>query len=221
MDILKLDDLTYRYAGSSTNVITDVNASFQAGRVYGIIGRSGAGKTTLLSLISGLDTPTAGSITYLNQDLLAINRDDYRAKKIGVIFQSYNLLNNMSAVENISLSMSISSIKKADKKQYINQLLERVGLTAELGTRKILELSGGEQQRVAIARAIASDPKIIIADEPTGNLDDKTQDSIMAIFQKLAHEENKCIIIVTHSKKISQMTDELYSIKDQKLLFIN
>ena len=218
MSLMKIENLTYRYENSKKNVLNNMNAEFEKGRIYAIVGKSGSGKTTLLSLISGLDVGAGGSITYGGKNLKEINRDDYRAKSIGVIFQSYNLLLNATAVENIVLSMNISGNGERDKKEYAYNLLEQIGVDRETAGRKILKLSGGEQQRVGIARALAHGPDIVIADEPTGNLDTETESQIMDILSRLAHEQNKCVIIVTHSKKVSSYADEIYGISDGKLV---
>jgi len=220
MSILTLQNITYQYEGARKNVLKDISVEFSSGKVYTIIGKSGSGKSTLLSLISGLDVSTSGTITYNEQNLNGIDRDDYRSKNIGVIFQSFNLLTNATAIENIVLSMSISGCKIKDKKEYAYTLLEKVGIDREAAERKILKLSGGEQQRVGIARALSHEPDIIIADEPTGNLDNDTETAILNILTSLAHDEDKCVIIVTHSKKVTSIADEVWGINDGKLLFV-
>jgi len=218
MSLMKIDDLSYRYESSKKNVLNRVSAEFDKSKVYAIVGKSGSGKTTLLSLISGLDTATDGSILFNDQDIKTLDRDEYRAKSIGVIFQSYNLLLNATAVENIVLSMNISGNKEKDKEKYAYNLLEKIGIDRETADRKILKLSGGEQQRVGIARALSHNPDIIVADEPTGNLDTETEAQIMEILSSLAHNEGKCVIIVTHSKKVSSYADDIYGIADGKLV---
>lgn len=220
MSLLSLKDVSYRYEGANRDVFNDINVSFEKGKVYGIIGKSGAGKSTLLSLISGLDTCKSGEVLHNNKSLKNIDRDFYRAKDIGVIFQGYNLLLNATAKENILLSMNISNINKKNKDEYVYDLLQNVGIDAEKANRKIFNLSGGEQQRVGIARALAHNPDIIIADEPTGNLDNETEEKIMEILLSLAHDHNKCVIIVTHSKKVCTYLDEIWGLKSGKLLFI-
>jgi len=218
MSLMKIEDLTYRYESSNKNVLNKMTAEFDKGKVYAIVGKSGSGKTTLLSLISGLDVCTGGSISYSGKNLKETDRDEYRAKSIGVVFQSYNLLLNATAAENIVLSMNISGSDEPYKKEYAYALLERMGIDRETADRKILKLSGGEQQRVGIARALAHNPDIIIADEPTGNLDSETEADIMDILSKLAHDDEKCVIIVTHSKKVSSYADDIYGIADGKLV---
>lgn len=220
MSLLSLKDVSYRYEGAKRDVFNNINIDFEKGKVYGIIGKSGAGKSTLLSLISGLDTCKSGEVLHNDKSLKNIDRDLYRAKDIGVIFQGYNLLLNATAKENILLSMNISNSKQEDKDEYIENLLQSVGIDSDKANRKILNLSGGEQQRIGIARALSHNPDIIIADEPTGNLDNETEEKIMDILVSLAHKHNKCVIIVTHSKKVCSYLDEIWGLKSGKLLFI-
>lgn len=220
MSVLDIDKVSYQYSGTKKMILKEITGSFEAGKIYIIMGKSGAGKSTLLSLISGLDLCTTGMISYQGQDIKLLDRDDYRAKSIGVIFQGYNLLTNATALENVVLSMNISGMKDKAKKGTAYRLLEKVGISKEQANRKILKLSGGEQQRVGIARAISHNPSIIIADEPTGNLDHDTETIIMRLLQKLAHEENKCVIVVTHSKSVSAYGDELWGLNAGKLLFV-
>lgn len=218
MSILTLKNVVYRYEGGKKNVLNGVNASFASGKIYTIVGRSGSGKSTLLSLIAGLDVCADGQILHGEQDLKQLDRDEYRAKGIGVVFQGSNLLTNATAVENIVLSMNISGSRVADKKAFAYALLEKVGIDRETASRKILKLSGGEQQRVGIARAISHNPDIVIADEPTGNLDNATEEEILKIFTSLAHEEGKCVIIVTHSRKVTTVADVIYGMSDGKVM---
>jgi len=212
MSTLALQNVTYKYEGSSQNIFKDVNMDFEKGKVYTIVGKSGAGKSTLLNLLAGLDTATEGSVTYENKNLAEMNLNRYRAKNAGIIFQGLNLLTNATAIDNIVLSMNISGVSGVNKKAKAYELLEKVGISKEKATRKILKLSGGEQQRVAIARALAHDPELIVADEPTGNLDKQTEDSILKILSRLAHDEGKCVIIVTHSKKVTNIADEMWGL---------
>ena len=212
MSILALQNVSYTYEGSNKTVFQDVNMSFEAGKVYIIVGKSGAGKSTLLSLLAGLDTATGGEIAYDGENLAEINRNTFRAKKAGIIFQGFNLLTNATAIDNILLSMHISGVSERDKKAKAYALLKKVGIDKEKAKRKILKLSGGEQQRIGIARALAHNPELIIADEPTGNLDKATEDSILKIFSQLAHDEGKCVIIVTHSKRVTTIADEIWGI---------
>ena len=217
MSVLTMNKVSYKYEGTKKNVLKGISAGFEAGKVYTIIGKSGSGKSTLLSLIAGLDLCTGGEILLGSTNLKDLDRDEYRAKGIGVIFQSYNLITNATALENIVLSMQISGSKEKSKKAFAYALLEKVGIDRETADRKVLKLSGGEQQRVGIARALAHNPAILIADEPTGNLDTMTENEILRIFTTLAHEENRCVIIVTHSQKVTSIADVTYGIKDGQI----
>ena len=213
MNTLTLQNVTYKYEGAAKTVFNDVNLQFEPGKVYTIVGKSGAGKTTLLSLLSGLDTATGGRIDYDGENLAEINRNKFRARKAGIIFQSLNLLTNATAIDNIVLSMNISGMTGVNKKERALELLKKVGISPEKANRRILKLSGGEQQRIGIARALAHDPILIIADEPTGNLDKDSEAKILKIFEALAHDEGKCVIIVTHSRRVTTIADEIWGLE--------
>ena len=217
MKVLSLQDVEYHYANSEKIVLKKVNADFEKGKLYAIMGRSGAGKSTMLSVLAGLDVASSGKVLYKDTDIRNIDRDKYRAKDIGVIFQAYNLLQNASAAQNITLSMSISDMKIKNKKEKAYEILKQVGIDKESANRKILKLSGGEQQRVGIARAISHNPDIVIADEPTGNLDYETEQMVMQILIDLAHNSEKCVIIVTHSKEVAAYADIVYNLQNGKL----
>ena len=208
--VLELKNVSFRYSKDSRRVLNDLSYSFEEGKLYAIVGRSGAGKTTLLSLLSGLAVPEEGEVLMRGENIANLDRYHYRSHDIGVIFQSFNLLPKYTALENVLLSMDIAKAHYDDKKQYAMDLLKKVALDEEEANRRILKLSGGQQQRVAIARALSYDPKIILADEPTGNLDQETQKEIMDIFLDLAHKENRCVIIVTHSPQAAKAADALY-----------
>ncbi len=216
MGILKLENVGYRYkdAPKDTYVFKNINYEFEEGKMYAIKGKSGSGKTTLLSLITGLEKCTEGKILYNEKELRKMNLDKYRNTDIGIVFQSYNLLPSLTALENIELSMNISKVKIKNKKQKALELMKRVGLSEEHSKRKILKLSGGEQQRIAIARSLSYNPKIIIADEPTGNLDKDTENEILKIFKYLYKQEKKCIIIVTHSQNVCNEVDIIYDLEN-------
>ncbi len=216
--LLSVKNVSYRYndAEEDEYALRDVSFEFEKGKLYAIKGRSGSGKTTLLSLISGLERCSEGEIIFDNKSLKDINLDKYRSNDIGIVFQSYNLLPFMSASENIILSMDINGNKDKNKKEQAIKLMEKVGLKSSYANRRVLRLSGGEQQRVAIARSLSYNPKMIIADEPTGNLDKKTETEILEIFKKLAHEEDKCVIIVTHSENVCKMVDKVYDLDKKK-----
>ena len=216
--VLSLKDVNYRYfdAAKDEYVLKGINYEFEKGKTYAIKGRSGSGKTTLLSLISGLEKKYEGQILYKDKNLAKMNLDNYRSQNVGIVFQSYNLLPHLTALENILLSMDISKVKTKDKKKLALDLMEQVGLKKEMATRRILKLSGGEQQRIAIARSLSYNPEIILADEPTGNLDKDTENDILKIFNDLAHNQDKCVIIVTHSQNVCDQVDEVYELKKQK-----
>lgn len=208
--VLEPKNVSFRYSKDSRRVLNDLSYSFEEGKLYAIVGRSGAGKTTLLSLLSGLAVPEKGEVLMRGENIANLDRYHYRSHDIGVIFQSFNLLPKYTALENVLLSMDIAKAHYDDKKQYAMDLLKKVALDEEETNRRILKLSGGQQQRVAIARALSYDPKIILADEPTGNLDQETQKEIMDIFLDLAHKGNRCVIIVTHSPQAAKAADALY-----------
>ena len=210
MSILTLENISFSYG--STPVLEGLSMNFEKGKMYCIVGKSGAGKTTLLSILSGLASPKRGTILYDGKDIKKIDKYDFRSRYIGVIFQSFNLITKFTALENVMLSMDIAGVKGKNKKARALELLESVGLDEEEASRRVLHLSGGQQQRVAIARALSYEAEIILADEPTGNLDEETQNDIMAIFKKLA-DDGKCVILVSHSPAVAAMCDEKYELK--------
>lgn len=215
--ILKMDKVSYRYSDAPKDVYVfkDLSYKFETGKMYAIRGKSGSGKTTLLSLISGLEKKYEGKIYFGDKDLSKVNLDKYRNSDIGIVFQSYNLLPHLTASENIILSMDINGLKKVNKKEKALELLQSVGLGKKHEKRRVLKLSGGEQQRVAIARSMSYNPEILIADEPTGNLDKETEAEILKIFSDLAHKDNKCVIIVTHSEEVCSSCDVVYELKSK------
>ena len=206
MTALELKNIEYAYE-KGKNVLNDINISFEIGKVYAIVGASGSGKTTLLSLIGGLDAPTGGEILLQGKNINAIGLESYRRHHVSFIFQSYNLIDYMTSIENVNLTSKVKAMP----------ILERVGLTKEEAKRNVLQLSGGQQQRVAIARALASDAKVLLADEPTGNLDEETAMTIVSLLKKSAYEHQKCVIIVTHSQDVAREADVIYSLKKGRL----
>jgi putative ABC transport system ATP-binding protein len=190
---------------------------FEKSKLYAIMGGSGSGKTTLISIIAALDKPTEGKIYYDGADISKISGDEYRAKKVSIIFQSYNLLYNYTAVDNITTILNISGYKGAYNKK-ADELLEEVGIPMEKRGYVVQNLSGGEQQRVAIARTIASNSEVILADEPTGNLDKTNSENVMSIFKNFIKKYNKCIIIVTHSDSVAEYADCVLNIDDGKIV---
>lgn len=216
MNVLSLQNVEYSYSAGASKVLMGITAEFERGKIYAVAGKSGSGKSTLLSLLAGLDTCRGGSILYNGTDLKTLDRDEYRAKSAGVIFQSFNLLLNLTALENIVLSMEISEVKADDPKAFAYALLEKVGIDKETAGRKVLKLSGGEQQRVCIARALSHDPGVILADEPTGNLDGENEKAVLDILQALAHNDNRCVIIVTHDQTVMDTADVVLRLIDGK-----
>ncbi|MBQ6884214.1 MAG: ABC transporter ATP-binding protein [Clostridia bacterium] len=209
MAILSLQNISFSY--DTTPVLQNVSYEFEKGKMYCIVGKSGAGKTTLLSLLSGLASPSSGEIIYDNKNIAKIDKYIFRSKYIGVVFQSFNLITKYTALENVVLSMDVAGYKTNSKKQRAIELLHSVGLEEAEANRRVLKLSGGQQQRVAIARALSYNPDIILADEPTGNLDTETQNEIMSIFRELTNQ-GKCVILVSHSPEVAAMCDERYEL---------
>lgn len=215
--MLELKNIGFRYKKTQSNILEDINYNFEQGKLYGIKGKSGSGKTTLISLMSGLDKPTCGDIFYNGVNIRKLNLNTYRSEHIGVIFQSYNLLLKWTVLDNVLISLYLKKINASDRKRTAYEILEKVGITGDKCSRTILHLSGGEQQRVAIARAVAGSPDIIMADEPTGNLDIENQIIIMDILHNLAVNDKKCVIVVSHSDIITQFTDKIIKIKNGAL----
>ena len=213
MSVLKLENISFTY--DKKPIFKNLNLQFEKGKVYAIVGKSGTGKTTLLSVLSGLAAPTSGNVYYKGQDVEKMNKYDFRSKYVGVIFQSFNLLTKFTAFENVILSMDIANFNVNDKKQYVYDLLESVGLDREQANSRILKLSGGQQQRVAIARALSYQPEVILADEPTGNLDGETEAEIIKILRDLANQ-GKCVIIVTHTPAVAKAADHIYDLSKLK-----
>ena len=210
MSILETKDLYFTYPDGDDRkvILNNVNVSFEKGKFYTILGASGSGKTTFLSLIAALDKAERGEILYEGKNLSEIGYEKYRRNNVGIVFQTYNLIPYMNAVENVMVAMSITDNEmERDLKGQALRILESVGIDGSKATRRINRLSGGEQQRVAIARAISTNVEVILADEPTGNLDTKTSETIIDIFKELAHKQNKCVIMVTHSEKIANQSD--------------
>ncbi len=202
MPTLELKNVSYAYEKGKA-VLQDISAELETGKMYAILGPSGSGKTTLLSLLGGLDTPTQGSVLFDGGDIKAKGLEHHRRNHISLIFQSYNLIDYMTPMENVRLTAKLDA----------GPILERLGLEQDEITRNVLKLSGGQQQRVAIARALASDAPIILADEPTGNLDTDTADEITAILKESAHAFGKCAVVVTHSADAAKQADVVLEIK--------
>ncbi|GCF95579.1 ABC transporter ATP-binding protein [Enterococcus florum] len=216
MTILEAKNIDYYFQDGDQRrfILKNVSVSFDKGRLYSILGRSGSGKTTFLSLISALDTPKEGQILFNGKDIAAIGHEKFRRNDISIVFQSYNLIPYLSAVENVLVPMAITENElPKEKKEVAYNLLSYIGITEDKANRQVNQLSGGEQQRVAIARALAMNGDIILADEPTGNLDEELEQEIVDIFKELAHQHQKCVILVTHSSEIARQADEVLELR--------
>lgn len=221
--MIKVENLTKEFVSGDNKVTAVDNVSFeiQEGKFASIIGKSGSGKSTLLSLLGALDKPTSGSLFLDKQDIAKMSerqQTKYRSEEIGFVFQGYNLVPNLTALENVMIAMEFGGVPAGERTERAAKLLEEVGLNADKQTRKPGRLSGGEQQRVAIARALANKPKLILADEPTGNLDSQTGKMIFDLLHKLSRSENTTIIAVTHDLSIAGKTDVTFKLKDGRLL---
>ena len=206
MSILEVTGLQYSYENKK-RVLRGINAQMEQGKMYAILGPSGCGKTTLLSLLGGLDSPSSGQILYQGEDISKTGLADHRRSHVAFIFQSYNLIDYLTPVENVALTAKHPPLP----------ILEQLGLTAEEAKRNVLKLSGGQQQRVAIARALASNAQVILADEPTGNLDEDTAAEITAILKDSAHKSGKCVVIVTHSNELAKEADVVFRLRKGEL----
>lgn len=220
MEILKVEKLSHHYADGDKvrKILKGIDYSFEVGKLYTIAGPSGSGKTTFLSIIAGLDVQKDGKVLYNDEDIRKIGLTNYRRNDVSIVFQAYNLINYLTSIENVILAMEISGDLQEKRKIAEEKLLE-VGLDSERMDRVVSKLSGGEQQRVAIARCLATNPNLILADEPTGNLDGEMEADIIKTFKHLAHDKNKCVIVVTHSNELAKEADVNIKLKDG--LFVN
>ncbi|CAL9322966.1 putative ABC transporter ATP-binding protein [Streptomyces sp. SudanB148_2056] len=219
--VLRLADVSHTYFSRRrrTTVLKNIDYAFERGTFYTVLGPSGSGKTTLLSLASGLDTPSRGAISFHGRNLTEIGLGRFRNQHVATIFQQFNLLTYMTALQNVTTAMEITGAKPAtgSRRARALHLLEQVGLDKATVTRNVLQLSGGQQQRVAIARALACDVDILFADEPTGNLDEDTAQGIIDTFRELAHEQGKCVVVVTHSQQLATQSDRVLHLRKGKL----
>ena len=210
MSILALNKVNYSYTNGK-KILNNISMEFEKGKFYTILGVSGSGKTTLLSLLAGLDEPQSGKILYNNQDIREKGYENHRKNNVSLIFQNYNLIDYMTPLENLKIVNP-----KADK-----TILNELGLKDDEIKRNVLKLSGGQQQRVAIARTLVANSPVILADEPTGNLDSDTEEEIIEILKTSAHKHGKCVIVVTHSKDLASKSDVILELKDKKLVLLH
>ncbi|MCB6414051.1 ABC transporter ATP-binding protein [Faecalimonas umbilicata] len=214
MAVLSLENVTYRYKNAQRAAVSGISCEFEEGKVYAVVGASGSGKSTFLSLLAGLDLPTEGTIRFQGDSLAELNLDRYRRESISMIFQAFHLFPLLTVMENVCFPMELCGITPKDARPRAAKLLEAVGIREEQMKRFPSKLSGGERQRVAIARSLASNAKIILGDEPTGNLDGENTQNIMDILCELAHKKGYCVILVTHDMEVAEMADVSFRMKD-------
>ena len=211
---LKIENVSYRYKNGERDVLKEVTCTFDAGKVTSIVGPSGSGKTTLLSIMAGLDRPISGKVFIDNEDLDELDFDRYRREQISMIFQAFHLFPLLTALENVCYPMEMNGVSKIDARKRSKELLEAVYINEDKYKRYPSNLSGGEQQRVAIARALSTGAKVLLADEPTGNLDVVNGEAVMNILKGLANGGEYCIVIVTHNLEIAEASDVVFRMKD-------
>ncbi|WFM80976.1 ABC transporter ATP-binding protein [Streptococcus ruminicola] len=212
---LHTKNIGYWYTNNPDDYLfKDVNLNFERGKIYAILGQSGSGKTTFLSLLAGLDSPKTGKIYLDDKDINKSGLTNYRKNAVSTIFQAYNLMTYMTARQNVQTALEITNTPVDNAK--IDELFELVGIPKEMIDKPVLQLSGGQQQRVAIVRALATNHNVIIADEPTGNLDEETTQDIVNIFKDIAHQQNKTVIIVTHETAVAKETDVVFELKKKQ-----
>lgn len=207
----------YQTKYQKTKALSEVSCSFERGKVYAITGKSGSGKSTFLSLLAGLDVPTEGTLTVEGEDMRKMNRDAYRLNRASVIYQAFHLFPLLTVLENVMFPMELQHVPAKEAKARAREYLAKVGLPETLYKKRPNMISGGEQQRVAIARAIAAGGEILLADEPTGNLDSQNEKVIVELLCKLAHEDNYAVIVVTHNEGVAAAADVVYGMTDGTL----
>lgn len=216
--MLETKNLGYWYTNEEDKLFSDVNLSFENGNTYAIVGKSGSGKTTFLSLLAGLDQPKAGTIEIDGKNIKKIGLTNYRKRDVSVVFQAYNLFNYMTPMNNVLTAMSITGSKHRGDKEYAAKMLRKLGLDDNQMKKNVQKLSGGQQQRVAIARTMVCDANLVVADEPTGNLDEANTTEVIELFQKIAHEQQKCVIIVTHEPSVAAQCDHTYELTNREFV---
>ena len=216
MALLSVENASFTYQNKSQTVraVRDVTCCFEEGRAYAIVGKSGSGKTTLLSLLAGLELPTEGAVFFEGKATADMDCDLYRRDHAAVIYQSYNLFPLLTAQENVLYPLKLRGVDGKTALELAQKELKAVGIQPDQFKRFPSQLSGGEQQRVAIARALAAGNRIVLADEPTGNLDITNGEQVVEILLRLAHEEGRCVIVVTHDLEIASQMDEIYMMRD-------
>ncbi len=219
MEIIRAEKVSYIYKTKyqTTLAVKEITYSFETGVMYAITGKSGSGKSTFLSLLAGLDLPTSGALYINGENISTIDRDKYRMNQAAVVYQAFHLFPLLTALENVMFPMELKKISRKRARKEAGNLLQKVGLSEEIFNKFPSMISGGEQQRVAIARAMASGGRILLADEPTGNLDTKNEENIIKILQKLAHEDGFVVIVVTHNEKVAKASDEILEMLDGEL----
>ncbi len=218
MSTIKLEEVSYQYKNGDRKVVNNVSCLFGSGKVSAVVGPSGSGKTTLLSLMAGLDQPTEGKILLDGEALTNMDLDQYRRERVAMVFQAFHLFPLLTVLENVCFPMELNGVSKKDAIAKAKELLTSVGIETEKHRRYPSNLSGGEQQRVAIARALASGARVILADEPTGNLDKANGENVIEILQQLAHQQRYCVVVVTHNLEIAERSDKVWSMSDGVLV---
>lgn len=214
MSELRLENISYHYKGGDRKVVDNVSCTFSGGQLNAVVGPSGSGKTTLLSLMAGLDAPDQGSVYIDGEDLVGLDLDCYRREKVSMIFQAFQLFPLLTVLENVCFPMELNGASRKEAIEQARAHLAAVGIDPELHKRYPANLSGGEQQRVAIARTLASGARVLLADEPTGNLDTANGGKVVEILGTLAHEQGYCVIIVTHDPTIAEKSDKVWRMSD-------
>ena len=220
MEKIRVENVSYSYQNQYQKIeaVKEVSCSFEAGNMYAITGESGSGKSTFLSLLAGLDRPESGTILVEGENLLEMDRDAYRRKQISVVYQAFHLFPLLNAVENVMYPMELQGLSRREARKQAEDCLREVGLGEKIFHQYPKMMSGGEQQRVAIARAMAAQGRILLADEPTGNLDSENEAHIVELLGKLAHKRDYLVIVVTHNPEVARQADVCLKMKDGRMV---